>query len=81
MREPADRSDRPDVGAAAPQAEHSASKVNVALAGLSVRHGMITDFESVSPAEPTSRAIELTLQAAGRRPGASASGTGDGTGR
>lgn len=43
------------------QAEHSASTVNVALAGLSVRHGMITDFESVSPTEPISRAIELTL--------------------
>jgi CBS domain-containing protein len=43
------------------QAEHSVSKVRVALAGLSVRHGMITDFKTVAPTDPLSRAVELTL--------------------
>lgn len=43
------------------RAEHSASTVKVALAGLSVRHGMITDFKTVSPTDPLSRAVELTL--------------------
>jgi Zn-dependent protease/CBS domain-containing protein len=43
------------------QAEHSVSKVRAALAGLSVRHGMITDFKTVAPTEPLSRAVELTL--------------------
>ena len=28
---------------------------------LSVRHGMITVFKTVSPADPLSRAVELTL--------------------
>jgi Zn-dependent protease len=43
------------------QAEYSVSMVKVALAGLSVRHGMITDFKTVSPTDPLSRAVELTL--------------------
>ncbi len=43
------------------QAEHSVSTVRVALAGLSVRHGMITDFKTVAPTDPLSRAVELTL--------------------
>jgi Zn-dependent protease/predicted transcriptional regulator len=43
------------------QAEHSISTVRVALAGLSVRHGMITDFKTVSPTDPLSRAVDLTL--------------------
>ena len=43
------------------QAEHSVSTVRAALAGLSVREGMITDFKTVSPTEPLSRAVELTL--------------------
>jgi Zn-dependent protease/CBS domain-containing protein len=43
------------------QAEHSVSRLKVALAGLSVRHGMITDFKTVSPTDLLSRAVELTL--------------------
>ena len=43
------------------KAEHSASKMKVALTGLSVRHGMITDFTTVSPTDPLSRAVNLTL--------------------
>lgn len=43
------------------KAEHSVSTVKVALAGLSVRHGMITDFKTVSPTDPLSRAVDLTL--------------------
>ncbi|MBI2571972.1 MAG: site-2 protease family protein [Candidatus Schekmanbacteria bacterium] len=43
------------------QAEHSASTLKIALTGLSVREGMITDFKSVSPTDPLSRAVELTL--------------------
>jgi Zn-dependent protease/CBS domain-containing protein len=43
------------------QAEHSVSTVKVALAGLSVRHGMITDFRVMSPLDPLSRAVDLTL--------------------
>jgi Zn-dependent protease/CBS domain-containing protein len=43
------------------QAEHSISTVKVALAGLPVRHGMITDFKTLSPADTLSRAVELTL--------------------
>jgi Zn-dependent protease len=43
------------------QAEHSMSTAKVALSGLSVRHGMITDFQYVSPADPLSKAVDLTL--------------------
>ena len=43
------------------KAEHSVSTVKVALAGLSVRHGMITDFKTLSAADALSRAVELTL--------------------
>ena len=43
------------------QAEHTMSTVKVALAGLSVRHGMITDFRTVSPSDPLSRAVDLIL--------------------
>jgi Zn-dependent protease/CBS domain-containing protein len=43
------------------QAEHSLSTVKVALAGLSVRSGMVTDFKTVSPTDPLSRAVNLTL--------------------
>jgi CBS domain-containing protein len=43
------------------QAEHSLASVKVALSGLSVRHGMITDFRTLSPTDPLSRAVELTL--------------------
>ena len=42
------------------QGEYSVSTVRVALAGLSVRDGMITDFKTVSPTDPLSRAIDLT---------------------
>lgn len=42
------------------QAEHSASVVKLALAGLSVRQAMITDFHAVAPSDPLSRAVELT---------------------
>jgi Zn-dependent protease len=44
------------------QAEHSVSTVRVALAGLSVRHGMITDFKTVAPTDPLSRAVEQEPQ-------------------
>jgi Zn-dependent protease/CBS domain-containing protein len=43
------------------EAEHSVSAVKVALAGLSVRQGMITDFRTVAPKDPLSRAVDLTL--------------------
>ncbi len=43
------------------QVEHSLSTVRVALAGLSVGQGMITDFKTVAPTDPISRAVELTL--------------------
>lgn len=43
------------------KAEHSVSTVKVALAGLTVRHGMITDFKTLSAADALSRAIALTL--------------------
>lgn len=43
------------------QAEHSLSTVRVALAGLSVGQGMITNFKTVAPTDPISRAVELTL--------------------
>jgi Zn-dependent protease len=43
------------------QAEHSVSTMKVALAGLSVRDGMITDFRSVVPTDPLSRAVDITL--------------------
>jgi CBS domain-containing protein len=43
------------------QAEHTVSTVKVALTGLSVRHGMITDFRAVSPVDPLSRAVDLIL--------------------
>jgi len=42
------------------QAEHSVSTMKAALAGLSVRDGMITDFKTVSPTDPLTRAVELT---------------------
>jgi Zn-dependent protease/CBS domain-containing protein len=42
-------------------AEHSVSTARVALAGLSVRDAMITDFRTLSPTDPLSRAVELTL--------------------
>ena len=37
------------------------STLQVALAGLSVRHGMVTDFKTVSPTDSLSRAVDLTL--------------------
>ena len=40
---------------------HRGSRSFTALAGRSVHHGMITDFRTVSPTEPLSRAVELTL--------------------
>jgi Zn-dependent protease len=43
------------------QAEHSVSTMKVALTGLSVRDGMITDFRSVVPTDPLSRAVDITL--------------------
>lgn len=43
------------------RAEHSVATVQAALAGLPVRAAMITDFKAVSPADPLSRAVELTL--------------------
>jgi Zn-dependent protease len=43
------------------QVEHSVSRMKVALAGLSVRDGMITDFRSVLPTDPLSRAVDITL--------------------
>lgn len=43
------------------QTEHSISTVRVALAGLSIGQGMITDFKTVAPTDPLSRAVELTL--------------------
>jgi Zn-dependent protease len=43
------------------QAEHSVSRVKVALAGLSVRDGMITDFRTVLPTDTLSRAVDITL--------------------
>jgi Zn-dependent protease len=43
------------------QAEHSLSTMKVALAGLSVRDGMITEFRSVCPTDPLSRAVDITL--------------------
>lgn len=43
------------------QVEHSVATVKVALAGLSVRQGMITDFKRVSPTDPLSRVVEFTL--------------------
>ena len=43
------------------RAEHSASTAKVALAGLTVRQGMLTDFKTVSPTDPLSRAVALTL--------------------
>jgi CBS domain-containing protein len=43
------------------QAEHAASTVKIAMAGLFVRQGMITDFEVVAPTDSLSRAVELTL--------------------
>ncbi|MFT5356804.1 MAG: Zn-dependent protease/predicted transcriptional regulator [Polyangiales bacterium] len=43
------------------QVEHSVATVKVALAGLSVRQGMITDFKSVSPTAPLSQVVEFTL--------------------
>lgn len=42
-------------------AEHSVSTMKVALVGLTVRQGMITDFTTVSPDDPLSSAVELTL--------------------
>ena len=43
------------------KAEHSVSTVKVALAGLTVGQGMITEFKTLSPADALSRAVTLTL--------------------
>jgi Zn-dependent protease/CBS domain-containing protein len=43
------------------QAEHSVSRVKMALADRSVRDGMITEFRSVLPTDPLSRAVDITL--------------------
>ncbi len=43
------------------QAEYALSAVKVALGGISVREGMITDFQSLSPHDRLSRAVQLTL--------------------
>jgi len=43
------------------QAEHSVSTMKMALSGLSVRDGMITDFRRLLPTDPLSRAVDLTL--------------------
>jgi len=43
------------------QAEHALSTVKVALDGLSVRDGMVSDFKTVGPTDPISRAVALTL--------------------
>jgi Zn-dependent protease len=43
------------------QVEHSVSTMNVALTGLSVRDGMVTSFETLSPTDRLGRAVELTL--------------------
>jgi len=43
------------------QAEHTFSTVKVALGGLSVRDGMVSDFKTVGPTDPISRAVALTL--------------------
>jgi CBS domain-containing protein len=45
----------------AAKAEHTMSTIHIALSGLSVRDGMITDFKTVSPTDPLSRAVSLTL--------------------
>jgi len=42
-------------------AERSLSEAKVALAGLSVRHGMITGFQTLLPNDSLSRAVDLTL--------------------
>lgn len=43
------------------QAEHSQSTMKLALAGLSVRDGMITEFDELSSTDSLSRAVNLTL--------------------
>jgi len=43
------------------QSEHTASSAKIALTGLSVRHAMITEFKTISPRDPLSRAVELTV--------------------
>ena len=43
------------------KAEHAVSTVKVALAGATVRQGMVTDYKTLSPGDPLSRAVELTL--------------------
>jgi Zn-dependent protease/CBS domain-containing protein len=42
------------------RAEHAMSRIKMALAGVSVRQGMITDFTTVAPTDSLSRALELT---------------------
>jgi Zn-dependent protease/CBS domain-containing protein len=43
------------------RAEHAASTTKLALAGLSTHHAMLTDFQTLSPTDPLSRALDLTL--------------------
>ena len=43
------------------KADHAVSTVKVALAGVTVRQGMVTDYKTLSPGDPLSRAVELTL--------------------
>jgi Zn-dependent protease len=45
----------------AASSERGASQVKVALEGRSVRDGMITDFKTLAPSDPLSRAVDLTL--------------------
>jgi predicted transcriptional regulator len=43
------------------RSEYALSTLKAALAGLSVRDGMITEFESLGPHEPLSSAVQHTL--------------------
>lgn len=43
------------------QAEVSTSRITVALHGRTVRDGMITDFQTVSPSDALARVVDLTL--------------------
>ncbi|HEU4404466.1 MAG TPA: site-2 protease family protein [Polyangiaceae bacterium] len=43
------------------RAEYAASTTRLAIAGLSARHAMLTDFQTVSPVDFLSRAAELSL--------------------
>lgn len=43
------------------QAEYSMSRVKAALAGVAVRQAMITHFQTLSPGDPLSGAVDLTL--------------------